>query len=257
MPDRFLKAALRAAERAGALLLRHHGLALKVRHKGSRQNLVTDLDTESETIVVRTLRRTFPDHDVVGEEKKRALTGSPYRWYIDPLDGTVNYVHALPVFSVSIGLALEGRPLCGVVLAPAMRELFTAERGRGAFRNGRRIRVSRRRSLRDSFLVTGFPYQSAGRRRQMRYFDRFTMRTQALRRLGCASMDFCYTACGVFDGFWEMGLEPWDMAAGALIVEEAGGRVTNFRGMPFDLGRGEVVASNGRIHAAMVKVIDD
>lgn len=255
MPDRFLKSALAIAQKAGAFLLRHHRRPMRVSYKDERVNLVTNIDLESETMVVRALRRAFPDHDVVGEEKERPLTGSPYRWYIDPLDGTVNYVHSFPAFSISIGLALHGTPLCGVVFAPAMKELFTGRRGAGAFRNGRRIRVSRQARLPDAFLVTGFPYTDQGRRRQNRYFRRFIMSTQAIRRVGCASLDLCYTAAGIFDGFWEFGLKPWDLAAGVLFVEEAGGRTTDFRGAPCDITSGEVVATNGRIHSAMLKVI--
>lgn len=255
MFERFLKVALRAAERAGALLMRHHREPKHVMRKSERNDLVTHLDRESETLIARALRRAFPDHDIVGEEFKRPLIGSPYRWYIDPLDGTVNYVHSLPFFSISVGLVLRGRPICGVVFVPALREMFTGALGRGAFRNGKRMRVSRQSDLRDAFLVTGFPYSMPGRRKQLRDFSRFIMISQGVRRLGSAAIDFCYVADGIFDGFWENGLHPWDMAAGAAILLEAGGRITDLRGGPCDLEAGNVVASNGRVHRAMLKVI--
>jgi myo-inositol-1(or 4)-monophosphatase len=255
MPGRFLSAAVHIAERAGRMLLKHHRGSFRVMHKAERVNLVTNLDTESETLIARFLRGRFPDHDLVGEEKERPLTGSPFRWYIDPLDGTVNYVHGMPLFAVSIGLTHGGRPLCGAVFAPAMGLLFTGLRGRGARRNGRPIRVSDQGCLRDGLIATGFPYSEAGRRRQMRHFGRFTLATQAIRRLGCASLDLCFVADGIFDGFWEIGLHPWDLAAGALIIEEAGGRVTDFSGRRLDLDRSEVVASNGRLHRAMIRTV--
>lgn len=254
MPDPFLKAAVRIAERAGAYLLKRRPKT--VTHKGERVNLVTNIDTESEAMVVKALRKAFPDHDIVAEEGACNLTGSPYRWYVDPLDGTVNYVHAFPAFSVSLGLVLEGRPVCGVVCAPGMKEFFSARRGQGAFRNGKRIRVSSQTSLSDAFLVTGFPYTNDGRRLQNALFSQFIMKTQAIRRIGCASLDLCYTACGIFDGFWEHGLKAWDLAAGVLMVEEAGGTVTNYRGGTCPLEQGEVLATNGRIHPAMLKAID-
>jgi myo-inositol-1(or 4)-monophosphatase len=255
MADRFLKTALRIAEKAGAFLLKHHRRPKQVSHKDERVNLVTNIDRESEAMVVKALRKAFPDHDIVAEEDTRSLTGSPFRWYIDPLDGTVNYVHAFPPFSISIGLVRNGKAACGVVFAPAMKELFTAEYGKGAYRNGKKIRVSVQSELQDAFLTTGFPYTEEGRRLQNALFAEFILKTQAIRRMGCASMDMCYTACGIFDGFWEHGLKPWDLAAGTLMIEEAGGAVTDYAGRGCNIENGIVLATNGRIHEAMLNVI--
>ncbi len=254
-PAAFLNAAVRAAREAGALLRKHYRGRLTVSAKSDRSDLVTQVDRASERLIVRRLRAEFPDHDILAEEEQHRRTDSPWRWIVDPLDGTVNYVHALPMFAVSIALARRGEVQVGVVYQPVLDELFTAVRGRGARLNGRRIGISRAKRLRDGFLVTGFPYFDSGRTDNLRYFSAFMTRTRAIRRLGSAALDLCYVARGIFDGFWEFGLGAWDVAAGMLICEEAGGRVTRFDGAPVRLDEGEILATNGRIHGEMMEVL--
>lgn len=216
---------------------------------------MTQADRASERLIVRRVRAAFPDHDIVAEEERHPRTRSPWRWYIDPLDGTVNFVHGFPVFSVSIALAFEGDVRVGVVHHPVFGETFTATKGGGARRNGRRIRVSRTRDLRDGFLVTGFPYFDGGRTDNLRYFTAFMTETRAIRRIGSAALDLCYTACGIFDGYWEFALGAWDIAAGLLVCREAGGRVTRFDGSPVRLEEGEILATNGRVHDRMMSIL--
>lgn len=252
---RELRTAERIALEAGAFLLRGYRRFRSVRYKGNRTNPVTNVDTECEERILRALKRAFPSDDFYGEETTRERTRAERRWYVDPLDGTVNFMHALPIFCVSIALQVRGRIEAGVVYCPTLRELYSATRGGGATCNRKPIRVSTTRRLRDSFLVTGFPYTTDGRLRNLAYFNRFIQHSQAVRRLGSAAMDLCWTAAGVFDGFWEFALGAWDIAAGMLIVSEAGGRVTDFRGGPVDLARGEILATNGRIHRDMLRLL--
>jgi myo-inositol-1(or 4)-monophosphatase len=250
-PRHALRVAIGAAERAGRLLLKGFRGARRVRFKRGIGNLVTDMDHASEELVVRAIRRAFPDHEVIAEERGAHRADSPYRWHIDPLDGTANYAAGFPHWAVSI--ALEG--LAGVVYNPIVPEMFTATANGGARRNGSPIRVSRTSDLRRALLATGFSYDPAERRRNLRHFCRFMERARAIRRAGSAALDFCYVACGIFDGYWELNINSWDMAAGALIVRESGGRVTDLSGGPFDLQGGESLATNGRLHAVMAKVL--
>jgi myo-inositol-1(or 4)-monophosphatase len=205
------------------------------------------------------LAERFPEHDILAEELgggSSSAQPSRWRWVFDPLDGTTNYAHGLPVFCSSLGLEIDGRTDVGAIYDPTRRELFTAERGQGAYLNGVRLTVSNTDGLRDSLLVTGFPYdvqQHAGD--LVALFGSFLGRAQAVRRLGSAALDLCYVAAGRFDGFWEQHLKPWDVCAGALIVEEAGGRITGTDGLPFEIAAAYLVASNGRIHDAMLTVI--
>ena len=254
-PAAFLSAAVRAARDAGTLLRNRFRGRLTVSTKSDRSDLVTQVDRASERLIVKRLRAAFPDHDIIAEEEEHRRTDSPWRWYVDPLDGTVNYVHALPVFAVSIALACRGEVQVGVVYQPVLDEMFTAVRGKGARLNGRRLRVTRTKRLRDGFLVTGFPYFDSGRTDNLRYLSAFMTRTRAIRRLGSAALDLCYVARGIFDGFWEFGLGAWDIAAGMLICEEAGGRVTRFDGDPVRVDEGEILATNGRIHKEMMQVL--
>ena len=246
--------ALDLAVRAGDLLRRSLPGRRTIRTKRNTSDVVTEMDLKSEKFILGAIRREFPDHEVVAEESGRAGR-NPCRWYVDPLDGTVNYAHGLPIFCVSIGFEIDGVMECGVVYAPAIGELFTARRGRGAFRNGRPIRCSTQRDLRKSLLCTGFPYAHAGKKRNLSWWSAFLPRAQALRRLGSAALDLCFTACGVFDGFWEFRLGPWDIAAATLIAREAGATVTDFRGRPVDLFEGEVLVANSAMHKAMRRVI--
>jgi myo-inositol-1(or 4)-monophosphatase len=228
----------------------------RISYKGP-VDLVTAADKAADRTIVRLLKSRFPDHGFLTEESQPRVSRSRYRWIVDPLDGTTNFAHGLPHACVSIGLEKDGRMLAGGVLDPFRRELFLAVRGRGAHLNGRRIRVSGTARLIDSLLVTGFPYDRQKRARfYLSSYERFMTKTQGIRRMGAAALDLAYVACGRFDGYWEYKLHPWDVAAGWLLVEEAGGRVTNYQGRRYRLGEtGQTLASNGRIHRAMVDTL--
>jgi myo-inositol-1(or 4)-monophosphatase len=235
--------------------MRRFGKRPRLAFKGEI-NLVTEADRRSEDLIVRTIRRKFPDHEILTEEEKRPLGASNCRWIIDPLDGTTNYTHGFPVFCVSIAFETEGKVVLGVVCNPVLEEIFVAERGRGSTLNRKRISVSREKMLTNSLLATGFPYDiRESTNNNLDHFNRFAVRARAIRRAGSAALDLAYTAMGRFDGFWELKLAPWDVAAGALLVQEAGGRVTDFRGGQFVPDGRETLASNGRIHAQMMRVL--
>lgn len=257
--DPRLRATLLAALRgAGALLKAELGRA-RVRYKG-KANIVTQVDHASERFILRRILRRFPGHDFIAEERPARVRGAEYAWVIDPLDGTTNYAHGFPAACVSIGLLRRGLPLLGGVFDPFRGELFWAERGRGARLNGRPMRVSRVRRVSESLLLTGFPYDRGARSRFYAEFYRtFMTRSHDVRRSGSAALDLAWVAAGRADGFWEFNLRPWDVAAGMLLVEEAGGRVGDFRGRPWPgpatFGR-RTLATNGRIHAEMLRVLD-
>jgi myo-inositol-1(or 4)-monophosphatase len=251
----YLQAARRVAEEAGALLKRDFYKPGEVYFKGE-VNLVTATDTASQDLVFGRLSKAFPGHDFLAEEGLKSLSEAEFRWVFDPLDGTTNFAHRFPVFCVSIALEHRGRLACGVVFNPMSGEIFWGERGAGAFFNGERIAVSNIADLGRSLVATGFPYDIRETRTNMGHHDDFLLRAQAVRRCGSAAIDLCYVACGRFEGFWEMKLSPWDTAAGALIVEEAGGRVTDFTGRPVDIYHPEVLASNGLVHQAMLDVLN-
>jgi myo-inositol-1(or 4)-monophosphatase len=251
---RELEVARRVAIKAGRLLEKNQSGRRSIRFKAGAGNLVTDMDHASEELIVRALRREFPDHAIVAEEG--GSTGdSPHRWYIDPLDGTTNYAHGFPIWAVTLAYERDGRLEAGVTYAPRLDEIYWARRGAGAFRNGRRIRVASRRRLEDALLCTGFSYTLKWRQVNLRHFARFLMKAQAIRRVGAASLDLCWTAAGAFDGFWEMRLAPWDMAAGIVTLEEAGAKVTDFAGRPVDLGQGDLLGANPHLHAKMLAVL--
>ncbi|HWP43864.1 MAG TPA: inositol monophosphatase family protein [Blastocatellia bacterium] len=248
--------AIRVAQEAGQLLRDRLGTRIDVAHKGAI-NLVTDVDLASERLIRDRIATHYPRHQVLAEESGLAESSSDYRWIIDPLDGTTNYAHGYPIFCVSIGLEYRGEMVLGVVYDPMRDELFTAERGGGAALNNRPIRVSATDDLLNSLLSTGFPYDiRTSRLTNLDHWANFAMNAQALRRDGAAALDLCYVACGRFDGFWELNLAAWDMAAGALIVAEAGGRVTDFQGVGFSIYKPEIIASNGLIHERMVEIIN-
>ena len=250
-----LNFAIRVAKDAGRLLRDRVGTRIDVDHKGSI-NLVTDVDLASERLIREAISTYYPRHEVLGEEGGLSESGSEYRWVVDPLDGTTNYAHGYPIFCVSIALECKGEIVLGVVYDPMRDELFAAERGGGAALNNRPIRVSKTAELMQGLLSTGFPYDiKTSKLTNLDHWANFAMNAQALRRDGAAALDLCYVACGRFDGFWELNLSPWDTAAGALIVTEAGGRVTNFSGGPFSNYKPEVVASNGLIHDRMLEVL--
>ncbi len=252
----FKKIALKAALEAGDILRRNFGKSHKIGHKGEI-DLVTEIDIRSEQRIIKILKKEFPDHDILTEEEKGWDSGSEYKWIIDPLDGTTNYAHGFPCFSVSIALEKMGKVILGVIYDPLKEELFIAEKGRGAYLNRKRISVSKTKRLSDALLATGFAYDvRVSPENNLDHFSNFTLSAQGVRRAGSAALDLCYVASGRFDGFWEMKLKPWDVAAGSLIVKEAGGKVTDFKGGVFNIFSMEILASNGKIHGEMVKVLN-
>lgn len=250
-----LEFAIRVAKEAGRVLRDSFGRKIEVRHKGNI-DLVTEIDIASEKVIKDLITSHYPKHQILAEESGAHLSSSDYRWIVDPLDGTTNYAHGLPLFCVSIALEKAGEVIIGVVYDPVHEEIFAAERGSGATLNGRTIKVSDINEIKKAMLVTGFPYDiQVDRINNIDNFIKFIKNAQAIRRLGSAALDLCYVAAGRMDGFWELKLHPWDMAAGALIVEEAGGKVTRFDGGKFDPFLREVCASNGLIHNQMLEVL--
>jgi myo-inositol-1(or 4)-monophosphatase len=255
MDERYLQVAMAAARAAGRIQMEHFGHSHPMELKGDF-NPVTEVDRLSEKAIVKMISEAFPDHDVLTEETPFEGKGSSWKWIVDPLDGTTNYFHGFPFFSVSVGLEVEGEVQLGTVYIPPLDELFHAEKGKGAFLNGNRISVSRTDDLNRSFLCTGFPYDVREHvDHYLTYFKNFIIRSFAIRRPGSAAIDLCYLAAGRFDGFWELKLQPWDVAAGSLMVTEAGGKVTDFGGEPFRIYSKEILATNGRIHDQMLDVI--
>ncbi len=255
----YLDFAADVARSAGEVLRHYAGRDKKVEHKG-RANLVTVADRESEALIIREIHARYPNHTILAEESglvdQSSETPASDRWIIDPLDGTTNYAHQFPMFSVSVGFERDGRMMCGAVYDPVRDEMFTASRGGGAFLNGETISVSGVSSLSDGLLLTGFPYDFREKvERALDLFRSFLVSSQAVRRAGSAALDLCYIACGRSDGFWELDLNPWDTAAGLVIAEEAGGRVTDFSGGPFSIYSKEILASNGAIHEEMMTAI--
>lgn len=251
-----LRVAVDAARRAGDLLRGELGSPRSIAFKGSPTDLVTEMDARAEGLIVDALRRAFPDDAILAEERGSEPGRSGRRWIIDPLDGTTNYAHGMPVFGVSIALQIGGRVAVGVVFDPGRDELFTAERGRGAFVNERRLTVSATPTLNLSLLATGFPHNvRETAENNFRQYTAFSLRSQGVRRMGSAVTDLAYVAAGRYDGFWDLRLGPWDAAAGSLMVEEAGGRVTNLTGGALDIDAPALVASNGRIHDEMLRTL--
>lgn len=247
----YVSLAVEMAEAAGDMLSERLYRSHDIEFKGVI-NLVTEADRLSEEMIMNKIRRSFPDHDMMTEESPVIDNGSSFRWIIDPLDGTTNYAHGYPVFCVSIALESQGEVILGVIRNPMLKETFVAQKGRGAFLNGKTIHVSRTGSVSGSLLATGFPYDiRESREDNIHYFSTMAKKAQAIRRAGSAALDLAYVAAGRFDGFWELKLAPWDMAAGCLMVQEAGGCVTELSGDPFSLSSPHVMASNGRIHDAM------
>jgi myo-inositol-1(or 4)-monophosphatase len=244
------------ARRAGAILRAGYEQDHQVNYKGVI-DLVTEMDHKSEEFLLGEVRRDFPDHYILSEESGIIEGNNEHIWYIDPLDGTVNYAHHIPIFSVSIAYASRGLLELGVVYDPLREEMFSAERGKGARLNGRPMRVSSTTELQKSLLVTGFPYDAWNTPQDnFDNFVRFAKLTQGVRRLGSAALDLCYVAAGRFDGFWELALKPWDVAAGGLICEEAGARVTNVQGGPDYLSPPQsVVSATPGIHARMLEIL--
>ncbi len=247
--------AVAAANKAGKYLKRNLYRRHQLHFKGEI-DIVTEADQHAEKMIVGTISTRYPEHDILAEESPARQTGSLYRWVIDPLDGTTNYAHGYPVFCVSIALARGKECILGVVYNPMLEEMFVAEKGQGAFLNGRRIAVSETAYLTGSLLATGFPYDIRfSNENNLDLFQALAVQAQAIRRAGAAALDLAYVAAGRFDGFWELKLHPWDTAAGCLLVQEAGGVVTDLQGEAYALGSPHVTASNGRIHAELLAAI--
>jgi myo-inositol-1(or 4)-monophosphatase len=259
----YTKLAIDTAIKAGKIIIKHSGRVKKIGFKDA-VNLVTDVDKLSEEMITSSIRSMFPDHGILTEESKEKRSASEFKWVIDPLDGTTNYAHNLPVYCVSIALEEKGQIILGVVYNPNLDELFVAEKGKGAYlykgrgssKSKHKISVSHESQLGKSLLATGFPYDiRTSRVNNLNHFTNFYKKCQAVRRMGAAALDLAYLAMGRFDGFWELKLSPWDMAAGSLLITEAGGKVTDFSGGPFNIYLKEILATNGKIHQQMVDVL--
>ncbi len=236
--------------------MQHFGNITHVERKSTDIDLVTIADTESEALILDRIKTTYPQHHIIAEESDLAKGNSDYKWIIDPLDGTTNFVHSLPIFAVSIGLQYKEETVLGVVYNPAAHKCFWAEKDSGAFLNDKPIHITSTNTLGNSLLVTGFPY--AHNDRYEKGFDLFKElygKTQGIRRLGAAALDFCFVAMGRFEGFWEFGLQPWDVCAGALILTEAGGKVSDWDDSPMPFSGNRVLATNGHIHEEMLDVL--
>ena len=248
--------ALAIAQQAGEFLKENRLKTKQVSVKTDMVDLVTNVDRAADRLITEQLRARFPLHTIIAEESAQSGPESPYCWYIDPLDGTTNFAHTYPHFAVSLALTYKSEAIIGVVHDPVRNETFSARRGRGAQLNGNPIRVSPASRLDQSLLLTGFPYD---RRKHsafyLRYYEAFMLRTHGVRRSGSAALDLCYVACGRADAFWEWRLHPWDIAAGALIVEEAGGRTSDFSGHTLNLHGEQTLASNGHLHSAVLDVL--
>ena len=256
----YLATAVEIVLRAGDIQMAGRASGFRIDKKGEI-DLVTEVDLACERMCRDVLAERFPDHDILAEELSsgpQEAARARYRWVFDPVDGTTNYAHGLPIFCASLALELDGQPVAGAIYDPSRRELFTAERGQGAFVNGVPLKTTDTAPIGDALLVTGFPYDMHVRGPEIvELFGLFLHRARAVRRLGSAALDLCYVAAGRFDGFWEEHLKPWDVAAGALVVTEAGGRITGMDGGAFDARAGHLVASNGPVHDAMLDVIRD
>lgn len=262
---RFAAPAAAIAIEAGDLVRSFMDKGVETEYKGEA-DLVTEADRASERLIVERLHSRFPEHGVFGEEGSRGNLESPYRWYIDPVDGTTNFAHGYPVFCVSMGLEhrpaglagdQDGEIVAGAIYDPTRNELFVAEKGRGAYLNGRRIHVSRTATVAESLLATGFPSRKRHENPNIHFYHEITLRSHGVRRAGSAALDLAYTACGRFDGYWEFNLNPWDTAAGFLLVTEAGGTLTYFDGSPFHLASREILATNGLIYSELAGVFKD
>ncbi len=256
MDDDLKRVALNAVKEGGAILVKYFGKIKSIDYKGEI-NLVTEADQRSEEVILSIIKDSYPNHRILAEETGESGNSSSFKWIIDPLDGTTNYAHGYPCFCVSLAIEYEEEVIYGAVYDPVKDELFTAEKGKGAFINGKAIKTSSTKQLDQSLLCTGFPYDVRDDMdSNILNFRTFLMKAQAVRRDGSAALDLCHTAAGRFDGFWEQKLFPWDVAAGGLLVTEAGGKLTNFTGGIFSIYDKEIVASNGLIHDQMVEALN-
>ena len=252
------RTAIKAAKEAGKIILHYYSKNVNAMSKENTYNLVTEADIAAENKIISIIKNKFPAHSLLTEESGEEIHNSDYCWVIDPLDGTNNFYHKFPMFCVSIALYKKGKPLIGVVFDPLKNEFFCAEKNEGAYLNNKKIKVSNANTLKKSLLALGFYYERGLLMRkslgQMKKF--FYENVHGIRRTGSAALDLCYTACGRFDGYWELKLNPWDYAAGSLILTEAGGRITDVQGKRYHLMMGNVAASNGKIHKYMIRILN-
>jgi myo-inositol-1(or 4)-monophosphatase len=247
---------INAANAGAEQLRRYFEKSFNISNKEGVNNLVTEADHAAEKAIIETIRQQFPDHFILGEESGELATGSEYKWIIDPLDGTVNFAHGIPICAVSIGVEHNGEMIMGAVYAPFLNEFYIAQKGEGAFLNDRKIQVSDEADMMKSCLVTGFPYTYPKLHRgPLEIFSKLVTQGIPVRRLGSAAIDLCWMAAGRFDGFWEFNLSPWDTAAGEIIVKEAGGTITDFNNQPYSCYQKQLLATNGKIHDALLKEI--
>ena len=267
MIENFLALAIEIAREAGDYAYRVHTSELLIASKSNEMDMVTQVDRRNETVIRDTVLARYPEHSFLGEELGNSPSSgeglkdgvSPaVRWVVDPVDGTVNYAHGVPIWCVSVGVEVDGIVECGAIYNPNLNELFTVQRGKGAFLNGKQIHVSKQINPKQALFVTGFPYNiHENPDRAIEQFVSFLSRGFLVRRLGSAALDLAYVACGRFDGFWEVGLSPWDSAAGHLMVREAGGRVTHYDGTEYDIYRKSIIATNGLQHEMILGIIQD
>jgi myo-inositol-1(or 4)-monophosphatase len=253
-----LQFATQIAVEAGDLLKSEHHKPRDIRHKGDI-DLVTEMDLKAEALIIKAIQASFPGHSILAEESgdTHAHASSEYLWVIDPLDGTTNYAHGLPIYCVSVGLLKDNKPYLGVIYAPELGELYTAQIGQGAKLNGKSLTVSQTTDLASSLLVTGFPYDVQTQKTNLADFEKFTLQVRAVRRLGSAAIDLAWVAAGRFDGFWEAKLSPWDVFAGHVILTEAGGQITDYQGQELGLNLKPILASNGHIHISMMNLLNN
>lgn len=249
--DEFLPVITDIAREAGALVMEHFARHVQIEYKGE-VDLVTVTDRASEKLITDELRKHWPDHDILGEEGTRSDSGSDYKWYVDPLDGTTNFAHGFPVFCISIGLEYKHELVAGVLFDPTRNELFSSAKGNGAHLNGGPIHVSKTARVAESLLGTGFPSFKRHKNPNIHFYHQLTLRSHGVRRAGSAALDLASVAAGRLDGFWEFNLNPWDTAAGVLLVLEAGGKITNFAGEAFEISSRELLATNGVVHAELL-----
>lgn len=251
-----IEALIKIAKEAGEVVKEGFAGNFDIEYKTNKSNLVTTIDKKSEKVIKDFIRREFPSHSILAEEGGALNPGGEYLWVIDPIDGTTNFAHRLPLFSISIGVQKNGKTIAGVVNNIMQNDIYTASIGEGAYKNGKRIKVSSIDKLQTSLLVTGFPYDiNENPYNALEIFTEMVKASQGMRRLGSASIDFCLLAEGIFEGFWEVHLHPWDICAGQLIVEEAGGKLTDFRGQPASIYSKQILCSNGLVHEEMLKII--
>jgi len=247
---------IRISKEAGEIIREGFNKNVKIAYKSNEKDLVTEVDKLSEKHITDFIKAKYPSHGILAEESGNIKEGEEYLWVIDPLDGTVNFAHGLPVFSISIGLRKNKQTIAGIVYDIMQNIIYSAEKGKGAFADSKKIHVTENKNLGHALLLTGFPYSSASNPdNALGKFTSLTMAARGIRRLGSAAIDLCYVAKGVFDGFWEVFLNPWDMCAGKLIVEEAGGFVTDFEGNEMDIYSKKILATNGKIHQSMIEIL--